>query len=1057
MTGPSPAVAAAFASGLLGLALTFGLAYDVGAAPSTPTRAAEASPETPGVARPTPPRREVPQPLGEGPVEVAIRGGECQRYRSALATGQALRLIVDQRGADVAISISPEDGGGEPLELDSPVSDDGRDGGTFVARASGDVEVEVCSQEAAGTVGRYTIRREALRPATLEDRRDEIAYRRYAEGRDLVAHGSDEDARAAFQRATEEFSRARDARGRAWSLYKLGQVASSLRDPEAAQQSFRSAAAIHRELGEWRLVADRTLRLARSLDGEGRSHQALAAYQEALRAARCSGAPKLIRDALESQARIQTNLGDAVGGLASYRELRALRHAAGDLPGEIQALEEIGVLHQLSEEATPALAAFGEALRIARENGLREQEAECLGRIGAAELDRGQARRALWHLEQARAAFTAAGSEPGRAWLLRDLGRAYRRLGHYPAARLAFGRAIAAAPNGIFAASTRIDLAHLEADQGHPEQAIAECRRALPVAKKSGQAIQVASALDCIAHNEKAAGRPAEALAAIREAVARVEAFRGESAALDQRAALLAGKRDYYELWVELLLETRAGPGDETGAERAFEAADRSKARSLLDGLEAHRRSLEESLDPKLSDRKAELAGQMEKLESRLLGGDGGSASAAEEAVRRRELASLRQEYDLVQSRILAGHPGWKRALDVRPASLAAIRSGLLDDDTQIVEYFLGKERSTVWVVGRKTLVVRRLASQAVIERLAESAASLLAQSHETTKRQQAALVTAELSREVLAPIAGALTAHRLVLVKDGALHRVPFAALPVAPPSDNELLGEGHELVEVPSASTALALRRARHPAPAASDLLAIFADPVFGPNDPRLRRSRRGRQRGDASVVADPPQASGALNLEDLPRLTDSRTEAQAIASLVPPNRRLVALGFQATRSLALSSRLRSFRIIHFATHGVVEPAAAGLVLSLRSPDGRRIDGFLRQWEIYDLGLSADLVVLSACRSGVGEYLPGEGELGLARAFLWAGASSVLVSLWDVDDRATAELMRRFYRGLLTRGESPAQALERAQQDLRSQPEWHAPHYWAGFVLEGNWKKRS
>ena len=375
MRVPGPALATAAVSGLLGLALASGLACDAGGPSSSPARAAEASPRPSDraseAARPASPGREAPRNLGEGCAEVAIRGGECQRYRLAMEAGQVLRLAVDQRGADVAITVLPGAGGGKPLELDSPVSAEGRDGGIFVAQASGDVQVELCSQETAGAVGRYAIRRQALRPATPRDRRDEIAYRRYAEGRHLAADGHDEGARAAFERAADDFSRARDARGRAWSLYKLGHIAVQLGDLEAAQRSFRAAAAIHRELGEWRLAADRTRWLASSLDHEGRNHQALAAYRESLQAARRAGAEALVGDVLESVARIQTTIGDAVGGLASYRELRDLRRAAGDPEGEIQALGEIGVLHRLSEDAGAALEAYGEALRIARGNGLR--------------------------------------------------------------------------------------------------------------------------------------------------------------------------------------------------------------------------------------------------------------------------------------------------------------------------------------------------------------------------------------------------------------------------------------------------------------------------------------------------------------------------------------------------------------------------------------------------------------------------------------------------------------------------------------------------------------
>jgi CHAT domain-containing protein len=169
------------------------------------------------------------------------------------------------------------------------------------------------------------------------------------------------------------------------------------------------------------------------------------------------------------------------------------------------------------------------------------------------------------------------------------------------------------------------------------------------------------------------------------------------------------------------------------------------------------------------------------------------------------------------------------------------------------------------------------------------------------------------------------------------------------------------------------------------------------------------------------------------------------------------LQALDFRASRDVALGGDLGMYRIVHFATHGLLDdqrPELSGLVLSLVDESGRSQDGFLRLNEIYNLRLSADLVVLSACQTGLGKEVRGEGLIGLTRGFMYAGARSVAASLWKVDDVATRELMKRLYTGLFKSGLKPAAALRAAQLEMLKTTQWRAPYYWAAFVLQGEWK---
>jgi CHAT domain-containing protein len=237
---------------------------------------------------------------------------------------------------------------------------------------------------------------------------------------------------------------------------------------------------------------------------------------------------------------------------------------------------------------------------------------------------------------------------------------------------------------------------------------------------------------------------------------------------------------------------------------------------------------------------------------------------------------------------------------------------------------------------------------------------------------------------------------------------------------------------------------------------------DPVFAADDPRVHRDPNAPARAaDAPHPAsDDPISRSALiagGARGFPRLPFSRDEVKAIAALLPDTDVMKATDFAANRPLATDGALDRYRILHIATHGLLNtahPELSGLVLSLVDENGRPQDGFLRLQDIYNLRLSADIAVLSACRTALGRQIEGEGLVGLTRGFMYAGVPRVVASLWQVDDSATSELMREFYREIFKEGLRPAAALRAAQRKIAAEPRWAAPFFWAGFTLEGEWR---
>jgi CHAT domain-containing protein len=337
----------------------------------------------------------------------------------------------------------------------------------------------------------------------------------------------------------------------------------------------------------------------------------------------------------------------------------------------------------------------------------------------------------------------------------------------------------------------------------------------------------------------------------------------------------------------------------------------------------------------------------------------------------------------------------------------------------------------------------------------------------------------------LLGPVAAHLGQKRLLVVPDGALEYLPFAALTVPGQASTAIpqnargqvpfvpLMVHHEVTSIPSASTLAVLRRELQGRTPAEKVVAVFADPVFDKADERmtgaLSRSASGghhrvaaaggeekiavAEKIAASELEEPGKSSDEVPA--LPRLPYTRQEAEAILALAPATGRKAALGFEANRTAAMSEDLSKYRIIHFATHSFLDsmhPELSGIALSMLDRQGRTQEGFLRSHEVFNLRLGAELVVLSGCRTGLGKEVKGEGLYGMTRGFMYAGSKRVLVSLWDVQDQATARLMTDFYRGLLgPKRPNTAAALRAAQIAIWREGRWQAPYYWAGFVLQG------
>jgi CHAT domain-containing protein/Tfp pilus assembly protein PilF len=567
--------------------------------------------------------------------------------------------------------------------------------------------------------------------------------------------------------------------------------------------------------------------------------------------------------------------------------------------------------------------------------------------------------------------------------------------------------------------------------------------------------------------------------------------------ALESQTALLGGSEDVrsgfrakhsgiYKEYIGLLLAQK-----QTG--RAFEVLELSRARTLLEMLLAAHLDIHKGADPSLLQQERILEETRAAKADRRLRLQGENNNEKQVAAFTREIEDLDKQYQEVEERLRLSSPSYAALTQPQPLSVSEIQQ-LLDPDTLLLEYSLGDDRSYLFTVSHDSLTVDELPKRAELEDQAKYLYSLLTarnrtgrEKHEDVGKMQARVATADsefvkaasaLSRVLLGAIGSQLGRRRLLIVADGGLLYIPFAALPEPGSLGAKAavpLMVGHEVVNLPSASTLAMLRREHSPRRQPSREAVIFADPVFDGEDERVKEARNRRpsdgQRASAETNRPvlPSHSSDSLTRSasdldllklgqpHLERLPFTRREADAIVAVTAPRKSREALDFEASRTLALSGELSRYRIVHFATHALVDdkhPDLSGLVLSLVDRDGHAQQGFLDLEDIYNLDLTADLVVLSACDTAVGKQVDGEGMIGLTRGFMYAGASSVMGTLWGVDDFASAKLMKVFYTGMERNRMPPAQALRQAQLALWKEKHWSAPYYWAAFTLQGDWR---
>jgi len=893
-----------------------------------------------------------------------------------------------------------------------------------------------------------------------------------------LAMGETQKAMGKLSEALPIWRAAGDRRGEAETLYNVGVVYRSLGDMQKALEKLNEALPIFQAIGDRSWEANTLNGIGAVYWSLGEMQKALEKYNEALPIKQAMGDRSGEADALNNIGVIYRSSGEMQKALEKFGEALPVFRAAGNRRGEAQTLNHIGQVYGSLGEMQKALEKFGEALPIRQAIGDRRGESDTLNNIGAAYRLSGEMRKALEKYDEALSISRAISDRPGEAITLNNIGLAYWSLGEMRKALEKFNESLPisqAIGDRSVEASTLNNLGVVYQSLGETQKALEKFNEALPLRRAVGDRNGEADTLLGIARVEQKRGNLTQARQTVEQAIGLVESLRTNIAGQELRASYFASRQEFYESYIDVLMQMyKQNPAAAFDA-LALAVSERARARSLLELLKESRADIRQGVDSSLLERERSLQQRLNARAAAQVSLLNRKHNLEQADAAAKEIAAITDEYEELQVQIRARSPRYAALTQPRPLSLTEIQQQALDEDTLLLEYALGEKRSYLWLVSPRSIDSYELPPRAELEAATRRVYELL-----TARPKRGAppdpqfIAQAKtLSRMLLGPVASQLGGKRLVVVAPGALSYLPFAALP-APEDKKRLAGDyepliaKHEVVSVPSASVLSIIRREMAGRQRAAKSVAVLADPVFESSDPRLTSAKNGNSSGETlpapaadAELSELTRAIRTMNFSDaragFTRLAFSRQEAESIIALTPGGAGLKATDFSASRTLVLGRQLSQYRILHFATHGLLNserPELSGLVFSLVDQEGKPQDGFLRLHEIYNLQLNADLIVLSACETGLGKEIKGEGLIGLTRGFMYSGAPRVVASLWNVDDLATAELMKLFYQRMLKDGLSAGAALRAAQLELSRQKRWASPYFWAGFVLHGEWK---
>ncbi|MEM8641584.1 MAG: CHAT domain-containing protein [Cyanobacteria bacterium P01_G01_bin.54] len=895
-----------------------------------------------------------------------------------------------------------------------------------------------------------------------------------------------------YNQALPLFRAVNEQRGEATTLNNIGAIYNALGDRQRALDFFNQALPLFQAVGD-RLNAANTLNnIGAIYNALGDEQQALDYYNQALPLLRGIGAQLSEADALRERGHYQSFVARSDSplrtesereraweqALESYNQALQIYQEVGDRHGEAYVLRGISRLYRDRGQRGVAASYAHQARLISGIVQLdhRRSDTIILNDLDGLQSDRGNQQRALDYYSETLSIAREIEDWRAEAIALQNIGRIYHHRDEQQQALDYYDQALTLLRRVEDWRSEAITLDNIGQSHnalGNEQQAIEFFNQALALRRTVGDRNGEAITLWNIANAQRSQGQLTTALTNIQAAIALIERLRSLTPPGELRQTYFATVQGYYQFQLNLLVELQQqNPNSpENYAAQAFQISESIRARTLIEQLSEANLDIRQGVPPNLLSQEQDLIQQLNAAEQQRITLLKGNYSNAQLNVIKTKINQTLQDLKDTESHIRQQSPAYAQLKFPAPLTLEDVQNKILNDDTLLLEYALGERQSYLFLASKSGLQIFTLPAQADIEAAVEVYRNQLQDRTFTDISQGQAL-----SEMLLGPVAHQLGNKRLLIVSNGKLQLLPFSALPVpvgavtaqnsypkevsaaggiaqALPEETQPLLTNHEIIALPSATSLAVQRQTWQNRETAPKQLAIFADPVFQKNDRRLGDNANTSTVGDLSQsqYLDALTRAGCTTFSRLPY---TAAEAKQILEFVPDAQEFSALGFAANYAAITDPDLSQYQILHLATHGCIQDDArlSGLALSFYQENGEPTENNrLNLQDIYNLELNAELVVLSACQTGIGENVAGEGVVGLTSGFLYAGVKRVVVSLWNVNDQATAVLMSGYYQQMLDGGRDPNQALRQAQLALWNGNEYRAPFYWAAFTIQG------
>jgi CHAT domain-containing protein len=1035
-------------------------------------------------------------------IERELRGSEVHAYRITLASGQYVHVVVQEQINQVMLTVLEPDGK-EVLGANTSWAIDYI---SVIAEIPGTYLLQVRPRQKESGRARYLLRMEERRLATPRDRIRVAAQRAFVEGLEMLKQWDPNlpAAADADQQVVRKFETALSLLQPTGDQRLLAETLSDIAGTLGHFQKFQQAVEYwEQSLRLWQMIGDRQKEDSVFVELSS-IYMIWGEYEKALEyASRGLALPEARHypEALNVLAGIYASLGNYQRALEYYGRALALDRKLGLAGrwGEAARLHNIGRVYRWLGDYQRALEAASQSLVISRALGVRRLEVAALSSIAIEHQFLGELEKALVYYNQALPLLRTEGFTFAEAETLRNMGSLYLSLSKPHEALDHYAQALTLCRKLDYRAGEAATLSAIGGvylTEGEHEKAFEHYRQAVERSRTIGLPAEEAASRSGIAHVERERGHLSEARTQIEAALGIVGSLRTSVVSPELRAAYQASVQVYFEFYIDLLMRLHERESSQAHDAQALEASERARARGLLDLLAEARIDVTQGVASELKQREKATHASISRIQSQLIQAHS-TATPDKPRIAQLEddLKKVESEREHLEIEIRQKHPHYAELQYPQPLGVKAIQA-LLDDQTALLEYALGKDRSFLFIMSREGLHSVRLPPAEKINRLVHDLRAVLGRSGERRSRYRdwsTYVGTARrLYQMLIAPAADVLAKKQnLVIVPDGVLYYLPFESLlsdaaKTSGRADYRALPyllKQWTVSYAPSASVLASLGQ-RHPKtdaqPVAKTLIA-FADPVYEisqTTDPRPKtQNLNTKSKGQRTTNNEPRTNAVKETLRslfeksgrwELPPLEYSNREVTAIAKLHRQEDVAVYRGADATEEkVKTNEHLGSARRIHFATHGIMserQPQYSGLILSLpppttnpksaiRNPQSVE-DGLLQVYEIFNLKLNAELVVLSACETGLGKEVKGEGLIGLTRAFMYAGTPSVVVSLWQVADRSTADLMVMFYEQL-NQGRDKAEALRRAKLAMIERGGVSAqPFSWAPFILVGESK---